>query len=157
MPTDSDPPAASGQPGAHGTSRGGWDTVERISRVLSVAAIPVVLAIGGWWIQRQLQDQTVRRDYVQLAVAILQEPDTTKVRPAMRSWAIELLNRSAPVPLNDSARAELQSGRVVLPAIDPTQLRLLENLNARDRDTRLRAYDSLTAKVSPSLLDSALA
>jgi hypothetical protein len=35
------------------------DAAERISRVVSIAAIPVVLAVGGWIIQRQFQNQTV--------------------------------------------------------------------------------------------------
>lgn len=66
------------------------DTVEKISRILSIAAIPVVIAIGGWLIQRQLQNQSIRRDYVQLAVSILQDPDPSSVPPEIRERAVEL-------------------------------------------------------------------
>lgn len=66
------------------------DTVEKISRMLSIAAIPVVIAIGGWLIQRQLQNQSIRRDYVQLALSILQNPDPSRVSPEIREWAVEL-------------------------------------------------------------------
>jgi hypothetical protein len=39
-----------------------WDTIERIARILSLAAIPVVLGIVGWLIQESLQKQTISRD-----------------------------------------------------------------------------------------------
>lgn len=90
------------------------DTAERISRMLSIAAIPVVIAIGGWLIQRQLQDQSIRRDYVQLAVSILQNPDPSKVPPEIRDWAVELLNENSPTKLNAEAVANLKSGKATL-------------------------------------------
>lgn len=90
------------------------DTAERISRMLSIAAIPVVIAIGGWLIQRQLQDQSIRRDYVQLAVSILQNPDPSKVPPEIRDWAVELLNENSPTKLNAEAVSNLKSGKATL-------------------------------------------
>jgi hypothetical protein len=90
------------------------DTAERFSRTLSIAAIPVVVAVGGWLIQRQLQDQTIRRDYVQLAVSILQSPDPSKVPPEIREWAVDLLNENSPTKLNAQAIANLKSGKVTL-------------------------------------------
>src|SRR5215472_12871311 len=86
------------------------DAVERISRVVSIAAIPVVLAVGGWIIQRQVQNQTVSRDYVQLAVTILQNPDQSKVPPELREWAVDLLNDNSPTKLNPTALSSLKSG-----------------------------------------------
>ena len=73
-----------------------WDTIERLARTLSIVAIPVVLAIGGWVIQQRIQNQAVSRDYVQLAVTILKEPETSKVDPDMRAWAVQLLNDNSP-------------------------------------------------------------
>ena len=61
------------------------DTAEKLARIVSIAAIPVVIAIGGWLIQRQLQDQAIRRDYVQLSLSILQNPDPSKVPPEIRN------------------------------------------------------------------------
>jgi hypothetical protein len=82
----------------------------------SIAAIPVVLAIGGWIIQRQLQNQTVSRDYVQLALTILQSPDQSKVPPELREWAVDLLSDNSPTKLNAKAVANLKSGTVILPS-----------------------------------------
>lgn len=90
------------------------DTAEKLSRMLSIAAIPVVLAAGGWLIQRQLQDQTIRRDYVQLALSILQNPDPSKVPPEIREWAVDLLNENSPTKLNGEAIQSLKSGKITL-------------------------------------------
>jgi WD40 repeat protein len=92
-----------------------WTIVERVSKVLSIAAIPVVLAVGGWIIQRQLQDQTVNRDYVQLAVSILKESDTTKIKPQLRDWAVDLLNANSPTKFSDEVAKQLKSGETTLP------------------------------------------
>src|SRR5215831_4229757 len=90
------------------------DTVEKLSRILSIAAIPVVIAIGGWLIQRQLQDQTIRRDYVQLSLSILQNPDPSKVSPEIRNWAVDLLDANSPTKLSPEAIQKLKSGAITL-------------------------------------------
>jgi hypothetical protein len=91
-------------------------TAEQFSRMVSIAAIPLVLGVGGWLIQRQLQDQSIRRDYVQLALTLLQNPDTSKVPPEIREWAVDLLNENSPTKLNIQALKSLKSGSVTLPS-----------------------------------------
>lgn len=92
------------------------DAAERVSRIVSIAAIPFVLAVGGWVIQRQLQSQTVSRDYVQLAVTILENPDKSKVPPELREWAVDLLDDNSPTKLNAKAKESLRSGAAILPS-----------------------------------------
>jgi hypothetical protein len=92
-----------------------WDTVERLARTLSIVAIPVVLAIGGWVIQQRIQNQAVSRDYVQLAVTILKEPETSKVDPDMRAWAVQLLNDNSPTRFTPKFTEQLKSGETKLP------------------------------------------
>ena len=104
-----------------GHSPSKWDTLERASKTLSIAAIPVVLAVMGVFAQRQLQDQTVGRDYVQLAVSILKEPeDAQKVTPKLRAWAVDLLNDNSPTKLSKEVIEELKSGQSILPAGEVT-------------------------------------
>jgi hypothetical protein len=91
-----------------------WEIVERISKTLSIAAIPIVLAAGGWVIQTRLQEQTVRRDYVQLAVTILKEP-ADKGNKDMRAWAADLLASTSPVKFDQSTVDHLKAGTVKLP------------------------------------------
>ena len=92
------------------------DSAEKLSRAFSFAAVPVVLGVGGWLIQRRLQNQTIRRDYVQLAVAILENPDTSKVPPELREWAVDLLMANSPTKLNAKAVERLKSGAIRLPS-----------------------------------------
>jgi hypothetical protein len=93
-----------------------WDAIERISKTLSIAAIPVVLAVGGWIIQQRLQDQTVSRDYVQLAVSILKEPEGSTIKPEVRAWAVKLLNDNSPTKFTPEVAEQLQTGQSQLPA-----------------------------------------
>jgi len=90
---------------------------ESILSSISIAAIPVVIAVGGWLIQRRLQDQAIQRDYVQLSVEILKESDTAKTNVDLRNWAVELLNQNAPVKLNQNVKDQLKSGKVSLPSL----------------------------------------
>jgi|SRR6185436_11586428 len=89
---------------------------ESILNVVSIAVIPIVIAVVGWWLQSSLQDQSIKRDYVQLAVSILKENDTTKQNMDLRSWAVKLLNENSPVKLDASVQQQLKSGEILLPS-----------------------------------------
>jgi len=95
-----------------------WDRFETISRTLSIAAIPVLLAVVGWLVQRQLQKQSVSKDYVQLAVSILREPDSSKINTELRSWAVDLLNAYSVVKLSARMSDVLKTGQAVLPPLE---------------------------------------
>jgi type II secretory pathway pseudopilin PulG len=106
-----------------------WSKIERISKILAAIAIPVVLGVGGWVVQnqlqhqtaalqQQLQNQTVSKDYVQLAVSLLREPDKSKVTPELRAWAVDLLNAYSAVRLDDTTARNLKSGAIALPPLE---------------------------------------
>ncbi|MDX6289467.1 MAG: hypothetical protein QOH42_1266 [Blastocatellia bacterium] len=103
---------------ADSDTRDPWNRIETISRILSIAAIPIVLALGSWIVQRQLQKQSVGKDYVQLAVSILREPDSAKVSIDLRSWAVDLLNAYSAVKLSDAISKGLKAGQAVLPPLE---------------------------------------
>ena len=92
------------------------EVIERSSKTLSIAAIPIVLAIGGWIIQQRLQNQTVSKDYVQLAVSILKEPESSTIKPEMRAWAVQLLNDNSPTKFTAEVSEQLKTGQAQLPA-----------------------------------------
>jgi hypothetical protein len=96
-------------------AEGKLSTVERWSKVLSIAAIPIVLAVSGGMIQKQIQNQAVSRDYVQIAISILTEPDKSKVSPVLRDWAVDLLNDNSRTKFSPEAAAKLKSGDISLP------------------------------------------
>src|SRR5207249_5874039 len=66
-----------------------WDLAERITRILSLLAIPVVIAIVGGLIQSSVARRTVSQQYVQVAVSILTSKE--KLEPDLRGWAVDWL------------------------------------------------------------------
>jgi hypothetical protein len=129
-----------------------WEMIERISKTLSIVAIPLVLACGGWIIQQRLQDQTVSRDYVQLAVSILKEPKDSKINDEMRAWAVQLLNDNSPTKFNQRVFDQLKAGTTQLPedfnvtqpvvAVEPA----LDNPRAQATDLELKGFDFIVSK-----------
>jgi len=103
--------AQSGDSGSSGTATT-WDLLERLAKLFSLVAIPVVVAFVGWVIQNQLTEKSLGRDYVQLAVSILKEQ---KIDPALRSWAVDLLNDNAPTKFTPAVLRQLKAGEVTLP------------------------------------------
>lgn len=87
---------------------------ERTARIMSLVAIPVVLAIIGAAIQATLGKSTVSRDYVQLAVSIL-TADKTKTPQDLRDWAVDLLDENSPVKFSKDVAARLKGGEIALP------------------------------------------
>lgn len=74
-----------------------------LSQIFSMIAIPVVLALIGYWVQRGVQDQQIKRDYVNLAISLLvpKKEGEVQTTPELTNWAIKLLNDSAPVKLSE--------------------------------------------------------
>jgi len=87
-----------------------------VSQIVSLLAVPVVLAVAGFWVQRTLQEQQIRRDYVSLAVSMLVpakegEKETSQV---LRAWAIALLNETSPVKLTQEQALSLKRNGLTL-------------------------------------------
>lgn len=125
QPTDSKPaataarePASASSTPAESAKPDPWSRLETISRILSIAAIPILVALVGWLVQRQLQKQSVSKDYVQLAVTILREPDSSNVSVELRSWAVDLLNAYSVVKLGEAVSTVLKAGQAVLPPLE---------------------------------------
>jgi WD40 repeat protein len=83
---------------------------ERIARILSLVAIPVVIAIIGALIQATISRSAVSRDYVQLAVTILTSGKDTP--PELRAWAVDLLDENSPTKFSPEVAARLKSGDI---------------------------------------------
>lgn len=102
-----------------------WSRAEAIAKIGSLVAIPVVLAVVGWLVQDKLATRTVSKDYVQLAVSILSQPRQAGIDPALRSWAVELLNDNSPVKFSAEVAGQLRSGVATLPIEQSENLRAL--------------------------------
>jgi WD40 repeat protein len=88
--------------------------LERTARIVSLVAIPVVLAIVGAIIQATLSRSAVSRDYVQLAVSVL-TADKSKTPQELRDWAVDLLNENSPTKFSKEVAARLKGGEIGFP------------------------------------------
>ena len=86
---------------ANGTraSKDRLEIIESIARIASFVAVPLVLAIVGWVIQGSLSRQAVGKDYVNMALSLLQKKPETDQERELRDWAVDLLNDNAPTKL----------------------------------------------------------
>jgi WD40 repeat protein len=87
---------------------------ERTARILSLIAIPVVIAVIGAIIQATLSRSTVSRDYVQLSVSIL-TADKTKTPQELRDWAVDLLDANSPTKFSKDVADRLKGGEINFP------------------------------------------
>lgn len=79
-----------------------FDKLQSIAQILSLLAIPVLVAIFGWKIQEEMKEKEVRRDFVQIAISVLSSPqgmDDGKAQ--LRHWASRILASMSPVPFDD--------------------------------------------------------
>jgi hypothetical protein len=83
-------------------------------KAISLLLIPLVIAGGGWMIQKSIQNSNLDRDYVQIAISILQDKDSSE---GLRTWATEILNKKSPVPLQNSLASEFIKGSSLLPEV----------------------------------------
>ena len=108
-------------------SRSGRSTVSRehgdrnleraknLATIVSALAIPIVLAVAGYFVQRELSNEGLKKDYVGIAAGILKE-DSSKQEPDLRSWAVKVLDDNSPVPFSKKAKEGLRTGApIVLP------------------------------------------
>ena len=92
------------------------ERLKNIATIFSAVAIPVVLTVAGYFIQSQLSDAGLRKDYVGIAAGILKENPANQ-EPDLRSWALAVLEDNSPVPFSKKAREGLLTG---IPVVAPS-------------------------------------
>lgn len=87
----------------------GYDKFESIAKGLAALLIPVVLAYGSQLVQKQISDESVKKDYVALAVSILKDvPKENDQRSDIRKWAVKVLDQLAPVAMTEATKMGLE-------------------------------------------------
>jgi len=95
-------------------NKSNWDTIDKMVRVISLVAIPVVLAIFGYIVQSNIKNQEVSQNYVQLSISLLTRDDQANVHPEIRGWAVELLDDHSPIKFNPDVKAAIKKGDISL-------------------------------------------
>ncbi len=78
------------------------EKIQSIASIASSIAIPLILAVGGYFVQREIADDGIKKDYVAMATGILRE-DARSQDPALRLWAVEIVSAFAPIKLSPQA------------------------------------------------------
>jgi len=91
-----------------------WDKVEKISKIISFVGIPLVIALLGMSFNKQQLKETVNKDFVNIAIRILSDPNVRSDRK-LRKWATEMVNLTAPIPLPKDVTNKLNKGELFLP------------------------------------------
>src|ERR1700722_15842023 len=92
------------------TSKGRLETTESIFRIASYVLVPVVIAIGTWAIQNSVSKQAVSKDYVNMALSLLQKKPENDQERELRDWAVDLFIENSPTKLPESTKTHLKSG-----------------------------------------------
>lgn len=131
-----------------------WERTESLARILSWIAIPLVIALVGWWVQVAITRQSISKDYVALAIDMLEKP-RGNVDPGLRGWAVDLLDANAPVRLPRDVADRLKSGTVSLAGMlagkDTTTVAIAPDgrtVAIGDRYKTICLYDLETGRVS---------
>jgi len=88
--------------------------LESWAKVVSLVAIPIILAVGGWLLQSSLKRGDIKHEYVKLSISILKARPTDTNRP-LRQWAVKLFNEYSLVKLDDKTSDLLVSGKLRFP------------------------------------------
>lgn len=88
-----------------------WDKADIIGKL----AVAVLVALVGWWIQGVVTTQNTGKDYIGIALGILENKDQTeamKKNTALRQWAVDLLKYYSSITLDKFTGDKLVSGEV---------------------------------------------
>lgn len=91
------------------------ERAKAIATIFSAIAIPIVLTVAGYYIQRQLASEGLKKDYVGIAAGILKDNPANQ-EPELRAWAVAVLDVNSPIPFSKKAKEGLRTG---LPVVVP--------------------------------------
>lgn len=84
------------------------EIVKSLATIFAAIAVPVVIAVVGGEYNKSVKESENRIRYVELAVAQLRAPPAPET-PALRDWAVDLLDSQTPIKLSQAAKAQLKS------------------------------------------------
>lgn len=133
-----------------------WDKLPILSVFLASVAVPVVIAVVGHWYTAAIKDrelkiseQTFNREYVQLGLSILRDPDTASY---LRKWGVKIVSEFAPVKMEDDTKVALVDGAVLPEAVSSNT----QSEGAVSATSRTKAIGDLQTQGIRALLDKDL-
>lgn len=84
-----------------------WDKWHVVSNSIAVLLVPLLVGYFGYEINSAVKDKEISQKYVELSIGIL-KGDPDKESPALREWALNVINSNSPVKLDPKVREELR-------------------------------------------------
>lgn len=123
-----------------------------VSQILSLLAVPVIVAFFGWKIQEEVKEKEVRRDFVQMAVNILSSKETESMDgKVLRGWAGRVLQQTSPVPISAEELHVIWNSRYLSSLLTPCRPPEIEK--PEWAASALKDSDSLEVKVRALLAE----
>jgi hypothetical protein len=97
------------------------DRLERLkvlAQIAAAVAVPIVLAIAGWLVQRTVSDAGLKKDYVQMSLGLLQQKPSEETKE-LRQWAIAVLDKHSPVPIPEALKQQLVARQIASAGFAP--------------------------------------
>jgi hypothetical protein len=85
------------------------ETAEAVGRIFGSVAAPIAVVVIGWMFQTQMSSDSIKKDYVQMSLQILQ---TNTKDQQLREWAVKVLNNEAPIPLSTKLQNDIVTSAV---------------------------------------------
>jgi hypothetical protein len=87
---------------------------------LFTALVAIVVAVIGWKLQESIATQSTGKDYLSIALGILEQkdlPEDLKKNKGLRKWAVNLLQHYSSEKLDNDTAKELIDGETNLPKV----------------------------------------
>lgn len=91
------------------------------STICAAVVVPLIIAFFGWQIQSNRSRNSLKKDYVGMAIQILATPDNKK-NDALRTWAAKILERNSPIPFTPAVRNSFLQGKFLILSPIPKNL-----------------------------------
>ena len=87
------------------------EKAESVAKIISLIALPLVVAVGGWFIQSSMNENAVKSQYVEIAVNVLsQDPEESNV--TLRDWASRTLAEHSSIEFSQREIEALVTGEI---------------------------------------------
>lgn len=85
--------------------------------IISSIMTPILIAVIGWYIQHSISERSLEKDYMAIAVSVLNNPNT-KENINLRSWAVDFISKKSPLQMNDAAKSELKNNLIIVSRVE---------------------------------------
>lgn len=85
----------------------------KITQMISMLIIPLMIAFVGWFVQKSISDSNTQKDYIGIAVQILNDPMRAD-DPDLKKWAMNIIEKYSPIEFTPEAKSQLSASMIYM-------------------------------------------